>query len=262
MKFTVKAIDPQGRDQEFTIDAPDQKTAVSTIRARGFFPFEVTPYDERPDPAPRPPTPEPIPQPKPSAPVAPTTLESDDTVEPIPQPKLSDPVAPATPESDDTVVCIACGSHAVQLLSVTKRDIGTALFADLIGATAAGVTAGRKNLVLNTCMKCGAQWAPGTSESLDQIKKRQEKEAEPYTIGCFIVLAIVIIFIGYSCYRMHSGPRHPGEPYRTKQEILESYHREGRFRGYTDADELARDMEALGKLGSQEAAEVARELEE
>jgi hypothetical protein len=39
MKFSIKASDPKGREQTFVIEAHDEKSAVSVLRARGFFPF-------------------------------------------------------------------------------------------------------------------------------------------------------------------------------------------------------------------------------
>lgn len=168
MKYKVTATDAQGRDQEFRVDAPDEKQAAATIRARGFFPFEIALLREV-DPQPQP-------------------VQCETTSQAPATQTLSRPPG----QSDDRILCIACGSPAVQLLSVTKRDLGAALFADLIAGTAVGVTAGRKSLVLNVCMKCGAQWAPGTVETLDQIKKRQDQQGEPFAVGC---LAIVIAFI-------------------------------------------------------------------
>lgn len=46
----------------------------------------------------------------------------------------------------------------------------------------------------------------------------------------------------------------------TNGDILDRYHREGRFLGYDDPDELARDMKSLDAMGSEQAGNVAREL--
>ena len=42
MLYLVKAVDKQGRDQEFMVEEVDARAAAASISSRGFFPFEVT----------------------------------------------------------------------------------------------------------------------------------------------------------------------------------------------------------------------------
>ena len=42
MLYLVKAVDKQGRDQEFMVEEVGARVAAASIRSRGFFPFEVT----------------------------------------------------------------------------------------------------------------------------------------------------------------------------------------------------------------------------
>jgi hypothetical protein len=164
------------------------------------------------------------------------------------------------PEQTDAGVCIVCGSHAVQLLCVTKQDIGEALFAAGIGGSEAE---GRKNLILNTCMKCGSQWVPGYSETLEQIKSRKEKEAQSTLSRTLVIVGIIGIFIlSIILAVLDDSDYTPISPAnRTKEDILESYHKEERFRGYDDPNELLLDMKMLEAFGSKDAGQVARELE-
>jgi len=50
MKYQIKATDAQGRDTQFLVDSPDEKTAVSIVRSRGFFPYRVANVPKRSQP--------------------------------------------------------------------------------------------------------------------------------------------------------------------------------------------------------------------
>ena len=199
MKFLVKASDSQGRDHDVLVDAADEKSAVAAARAQGFFAFDISPAPD-----------EVVETAVPSAPQDEESSSSEtstedplksDRNEPRPEPaapasapepnRTADAAAAGAPESDDTISCIACGSRAVQLVSVTKRDVGAALFGELLGGTSVGVTAGRKSVVLNTCMKCGAQWVPGTSKTLAEIEKAKRADTATLLIVAVIGGALV-----------------------------------------------------------------------
>jgi len=82
------------------------------------------------------------------------------------------------------------------------------------------------------------------------------------------VFAIVMcLFIAISfdrcvtgCSKSGGGIANDSSKWRSKEERLADYHRQGRFRGYTDPDELQRDMKILGDGGAVEAEAVYWEL--
>jgi hypothetical protein len=72
----------------------------------------------------------------------------------------------------------------------------------------------------------------------------------------FIVVCIILIIVTILAYS------EKGSTFKTKEDILSEYHSRGEFRGYTDPDQLEKDMKILEKRGSKGAGGVARELEQ
>jgi len=103
-------------------------------------------------------------------------------------------VAPR-PISTSSIRCLKCGSTHVQLISVTKRQLGAAVFTELLIGTAAGVAAGQKSIVLNTCMNCSAQWTPGSSLTVEDIQKEEKEKNDKATVGCVVVAVIIMLII-------------------------------------------------------------------
>ncbi len=60
-------------------------------------------------------------------------------------------------------------------------------------------------------------------------------------MGCVLPIVIVILLILIGSVTSSSS----STDHRTNQQILDDLHREGRFMGYTNGEEWARDMEAL-----------------
>lgn len=88
IRFQVKAVDPQGHDRTFMVDAPDEKSAASAIHDRGFFPFKV--------------------------------IEAPIPHESVPSPSLAEPEhtrPPSQPEAEHAVLtCQTCGNIVAKVL--------------------------------------------------------------------------------------------------------------------------------------------------
>jgi hypothetical protein len=66
-------------------------------------------------------------------------------------------------ESSGTPTCPNCNSPSIQAVPVRRSSIARALLAEIVfDSTAAGVAASTRTIILNTCLKCGTQWLPGT----------------------------------------------------------------------------------------------------
>lgn len=59
--------------------------------------------------------------------------------------------------------CPQCGGANVQVVNVTKRNLAAAFVTEYaLDSTAAGVVAGSRTAMFNTCVACGFQWIPRT----------------------------------------------------------------------------------------------------
>ena len=107
MRFRVKAADREGHDHEFVVEASSEKAAASTIRGRGFFPFEVS-----------------------EAPLGLATLLAP---EPVSEPSLAEPEPAAAPTTSATggkraakriVACSECGMCSEVIVDPEKWTVG------------------------------------------------------------------------------------------------------------------------------------------
>jgi hypothetical protein len=86
----------------------------------------------------------------------------------------------------------------VRLLSVGEKEVGTAVFRELVAGTGVGRVEGRTNVVLNTCLKCGAQWAPGNNQTIKQMKGK--KKGLPRQNMIFMVIAAILVVAWIAWY--------------------------------------------------------------
>ena len=86
---------------------------------------------------------------------------------------------------------------------------------------------------LRACPHCGARrrLTPAEEQTNNTI----------FEMGCVLPIVIVILLILIGSVTSSSS----STDHRTNQQILDDLHREGRFMGYTNGEEWARDMEAL-----------------
>ena len=70
------------------------------------------------------------------------------------------PVVSATP----IAICPKCASRSVQALTRARGSATTAAILEVVGGTAAGVTAGRSDEAFVKCLACGFEWEPGSEE--------------------------------------------------------------------------------------------------
>lgn len=77
----------------------------------------------------------------------------------------------------DIATCPKCGSPSVQGMEVSSRDIPAAIVSEYFLGIAAGVTAGRKKVLQNYCVKCGQRWIPGTSQE-EELRIRSGQYGE------------------------------------------------------------------------------------
>ena len=83
----------------------------------------------------------------------------------------------STNPNEGSVRCVHCGSADVQVTVVAEQDLGREVVAVIAAERGTTVKALRHKLPLNTCMRCGAQWAPGMSMTIDAIAEHLAVEA-------------------------------------------------------------------------------------
>lgn len=97
---------------------------------------------------------------------------------------------------EQRATCPKCRSTSIQVVNVEKKNLGAAMLAEwLLDSTAAGVAAGSKMILTNTCISCGFQWVPGSipeavtrlqsgqlgddtfrKQLLDQMRRREQEQ--------------------------------------------------------------------------------------
>lgn len=65
---------------------------------------------------------------------------------------------------ETAATCPQCGSTSVQAVPIPRKQIAQAVIVEYFAGTAAGVAAGSSTVIQAICLKCGAQWFPGTSQ--------------------------------------------------------------------------------------------------
>ena len=122
------------------------------------------------------------------------------------------------------------------------------------------------------CKHCGefiVSPVKSGTKSINAGSNGRLSSSEDPIVGAIAGLIIIVMvfylamsFDGCLTGRSKSGGGNTSDSseWRSKEEKLADYHRQGRFRGYTDPDELQRDMKILGDGGAKEAEAVYDEL--
>jgi hypothetical protein len=113
--------------------------------------------------------------------------------------------------STTTPTCPRCAGEHIQAVAVPRKSVSKALLAELAVGTAAGLAASSSTIVMNACLRCGAQWVPGSLEERgmrmesgqfgEEARQRWVKiqeESKGYAnrvvgIGCLVLLAVFIL---------------------------------------------------------------------